>query len=595
MSHLARAVAEGHAALDAQTGTISYLAAGRTAKHSDPEEQVRAEFWAELIYVYGYAVGRLGVEVVVPDRTPVDRADLVVFHDDRRTRPYAVIECKRDGISDAEFEQAIEQAAGNGTWSKLRADYVMVVAGATRRTLEFSERYGILERENNIVADLPRAYGKPQEYKYSRGGDFDLQAVSRGELITTLRKCHQSLWGGGKLSPPSAFGELAKLIFVKISDEQSPRMIGEPYQFQIRTHESAARLAVRIRELYGAQRRREPEVFTEDIRVSDEVLRTIVSHLESISLTDTDVDVKGVAFETFMDNFFKGDYGQFFTPREVIELAVQMLEPTHDHKVMDPACGSAGFLLHTLTHVRMAAARYFDPGSVEHHRYWHDFATQNLFGLEINEEIARIAKMNMILHGDGHTNVTCADALQPIAHLTQRNPGIVDESFDIVLTNPPFGAQVALSEKPYLATYQLATQGARVRRNQKTEILFLERVWQLLKSGSGRAAVVLPDGLLTNSSLQYVRDYLLERFFLLAVVSLPQTTFMHFGTGVKASLVILRKRSPDEEVDPNDVTFMAVAESVGYDAVGRSAANDLHEVLQQWRKFMTSPESFATS
>ena len=161
-----------------------------------------------------------------------------------------MIECKWDGVSDAEFNQAVEQAAGNGTWAKLRAAYVGVVAGLTRRFLDFGEQWGVLEREKNIIADLPAEYGKPEEFKYRRGGDLEIQPVSRETLIRAIQKCHQTLWGGGKLSPPTAFGELCKLIFVKIADEQAKRKVGEPYQFQIKTHETSKRLATRIRDLF---------------------------------------------------------------------------------------------------------------------------------------------------------------------------------------------------------------------------------------------------------------------------------------------------------------------------------------------------------
>lgn len=150
-------------------------------------------------------------------------------------KPYAVVECKRDGVTDAEFLQAIEQGVGNATWVKLRASYVVIIAGATRRVLDFSDdSTGILERENNIIADLPKAYGKPQAFRFYRGGEYtdvdgkkkkapDIQPVAREDLITAIKKCHNTLWGGGRLSPPTAFGELCKLIFVKISDEQKPR------------------------------------------------------------------------------------------------------------------------------------------------------------------------------------------------------------------------------------------------------------------------------------------------------------------------------------------------------------------------------------
>jgi type I restriction enzyme M protein len=208
--YLDRAIADGHASLDASSTKtrIRYEAVGHEEIFDDPEEQVRAEFWAELIYRYSYEPQRIGIEVTVPDRTPKDTADLVVFRDDGRKDPFAVIEAKQDGVSDTVFNQAVEQAAGNGTADKFRADYVGVVAGLTRRFLDFTGAYGALEREKNVIADLPAAYGKPQVFKYTKGGPLDIAAVSRVTLIIAIRKSHQSLWAGGRLSPPQAFGEL---------------------------------------------------------------------------------------------------------------------------------------------------------------------------------------------------------------------------------------------------------------------------------------------------------------------------------------------------------------------------------------------------
>ncbi|MEJ2746034.1 MAG: type I restriction enzyme HsdR N-terminal domain-containing protein, partial [bacterium] len=156
MTYLEQALEKGYAVLSGERAKqrITYVAVNHSERFSDPEEQVRAEYWAELIFRCGYEPTRIGIEVVVPDRTPKDAADLVVFLDDARTRPFAVIECKRDGISDAEFAQAVEQACGNGTWAKFRTQYVGVIAGQTRRFLDFTEKYGVLEREANIIADL---------------------------------------------------------------------------------------------------------------------------------------------------------------------------------------------------------------------------------------------------------------------------------------------------------------------------------------------------------------------------------------------------------------------------------------------------------
>lgn len=588
MSYLERALRDGHAKIrgEGKQQKITYIAVNQTERLSDPEEQVRAEFWAELIYRYGYEPTHLGVEVTVPDRTPSDRADLVVFHDEGRKRPYAVIECKKDGVTDAEFTQAVEQACGNGTWAKFRADYVMVVAGRTRRAFDFTGKYGALEREKNIIADLPVRYGKPEEYKYHKGSALDIQPVNKEVLIKAIQKCHQTLWGGGKLSPPTAFGELCKIIFVKISDEQARRKKGEPYEFQIKTHETSKRLGERIRALYDIQKRKDPEVFTETIKIDDATLRTVVSHLESINLSKTDLDTKGLAFEQFMDGFFKGDFGQYFTPREIIEFSVHMLRPTNEELVLDPACGSGGFLLHVLDAVRLEAGEYWDEGTEEHYKHWHDFAQKRLFGIEINEEIARVAKMNMIIHDDGHTNVIGADALGPINRLKAINRGFGEDRFDVILTNPPFGSMVKQEEKPYLSDYEMSAVTSTVKScarvdpktgkkiikkktSVKTEILYCEQIWRFLKPGTGRAAIILPDGILTNSSLQGVRDWILKRFQLLAVISLPQSAFAHFGAGVKASIIFVRKRGDDEIPSDNEAIFMAMAENIGYDATGR--------------------------
>ena len=556
------------------------------------------KYWAELIYRYGYEPKHIGVEVTVPDRTPRDAADLVVFRDDRRTRPYAVIECKRDDITDSEFDQAVEQACGNGTWAKLRANFVGVVAGQTRRFLDFSPRYGILEREANIVADLPRQYGKPEEFRFRKGTQDDISPVNKEVLISTIKKCHQTLWGGGRLSPPEAFGELCKIIFVKINDEIN-RKKGEPYEFQIKTHESSGKLYERIQSIYEEQQQREPDVFTDTIKIDAATLRTIVSHLEGINLSDTDLDTKGVAFETFMDGFFKGHFGQYFTPREVINFMVNMMQPQNNERVLDPACGSGGFLLHALDYVRNEASAYHDD-PINRFKHWHDFAKDLLFGIEVNEEIARVAKMNMILHDDGHTNVISADALQELDHLRERsgNNEFKEGSFDLILTNPPFGAKVSLSEQPYLENYELGNQTSktgrkRPRKNQRTEILFLERIWAFLKPATGRAAVIIPDGILTNSSLQEVRDFLLECFQIKAIVSLPQMAFAHFGAGVKASIVFLRRRDEGEKLSDDEPIFMAIAERIGYDATGRKdSINDLKIICEEYRRFSDENPDF---
>lgn len=300
--------------------------------------------------------------------------------------------------------------------------------------------------------------------------------------------------------------------------------------------------------------------------------------------------------------FFKGDFGQYFTPRELIAFAVEILNPERKELVLDPACGSGGFLLYALDHVRREADRRFTKRgtdtkqTLEHYNYWHDFAENNLFGIEVNEELTRVAKMNMIIHDDGHTNIVGHDALDFLPRLFLANTGLVEHRFDLVLTNPPFGSVIKRTEKGegYLEQFDLrnyfgkgstgievddlapgeatglrTVKAVKARASIKTEILFLERVWSFLKPGTGRVAIVLPDGILTNSSLQGVRDWLLNHYQLLGVVSLPQFAFSHYDAGVKASIVFLRRLNDGERVPDDAAIFMAMAENIGYDATGR--------------------------
>jgi type I restriction enzyme M protein len=269
-----------------------------------------------------------------------------------------------------------------------------------------------------------------------------------------------------------------------------------------------------------------------------------------------------------------------------------MLDPKAEELVLDPACGSGGFLLAALHHVRETASGYFEDDPVQFDRYWREFAAKRLYGIEINEELTRVAKMNMILHEDGHTNIVWADALERAERLRRLHRGLTREHFDLVITNPPFGAQVTAADRNYLADFELGRQpDGKPRRAQKTEILFVERVWEFLKPG-GRAGIVLPDGILSNTSLQYVRDFILDRFQVLAVVSLPSTAFFHFGATVKSSLVFLRKREPGEAVEAQEFVFMAAPELIGYDATGRETKNELPNVLDAYREFLVRPADF---
>ncbi len=560
-------------AFDDDKKFITYTHQHKKYRLADPEEQVRAETYCSLVIDYGYKPERMDFEITMPGRTPNFFADIVVYADDAHTFPFIIVECKKPEVSEAEFQQAIEQGFGNAI--SLRATYLWVSSGIKSKYYDTSDRFGAAERVKNIIASIPRFGKQVKRAKLYKGGTdedggtaFDLKIVSQDELTRIFGTAHQALWGGGKRNEIEALDEFNKLIFCKLWDEKEPRKKGVPYDFQEFTGEAPEFLVNRIRALYNKGREKDPEVFRDDIRLPAEELKTIVGYLADINLGKTDLDSKGRAFEKFVGSNFRGKFGAYFTPREVVNFIVSALPIANDSFVLDTSCGSGGFLLYALDKVRAEAERkadegYFERGSVEQYRFWHDFASKRLFGIEINESTARTAKMNMIIHDDGHTNVVAYDGLQPIAEIARKsdNKGFAENTFDFIITNPPFGSVVKLTEQAFLTTYFLGKKEVwwidRVLKNlgnsfetgsrdsQSTEVLFIEQCHRFLKP-NGFVAIVIPDGILTNSSSQYVRDWIADHYRIIAVVSLPQHTFAATGAGVKSSVLVLRKLSDHE-------------------------------------------------
>ncbi|MDE2591136.1 MAG: N-6 DNA methylase, partial [Patescibacteria group bacterium] len=469
-----------------------------------------------------------------------------------------------------------EQAFGNA--NSLRAKFASVVAGITKTAFEVAG-FKPRERERNVISDIPQKYGKAPKFRFIKNDkNRELRIVSREELIRTLKKSHDTVWEGGKRDPTDAFDEISKLLFCKLRDEKE-RKKGEPYRFQIGTHESADEVYNRIKSIYEEAKTDDSEVFKENISLKPKIAYSVVEHVQGLFLKEIDLDTKGIAFEIFMQDFFKGKMGQFFTPRNIVKFCVDMLKPVKNDMILDPACGSGGFLLNSLDKVRQFAEQNYEENEAWQH--WHNFALNNLYGIEINDKIARVCKMNMIIHDDGHTNIISTDSLDDFNEITQIHKRFQKDSFDIVLTNPPFGANIKSSEKDYLNNYELGKD----RKNQKTEILFIERCINFVKKGEGRIGIVLPDGILTNSSSQYVRDLIMRECQILAIVSIPSFAFAHYGAGVKSSLVFLRRKEDNEKLD-NYPIFMAIAEHIGYDATGRTdQLNDLDPIQKEYRKF----------
>ncbi|MBL8098623.1 MAG: N-6 DNA methylase [Anaerolineales bacterium] len=559
---------------DADKNFITYIHQNKKRNYNNPEEKVQAETFLTLVLIYGYPDYRIKQFVPVQMGANKTEADIIVYADDACEETHILVECKKEDLTDQEFNTAVDQA-----YSYAVAEGAKYVWTTSRIKNQYYEVPDKKPKSRIEIPDIPQfGVKKLAPYKYVKGGIsqiessdsksvsepdpnvkqkfFELQVVSESELTKIFIQSHQALWGGGQRNPSVAFDELDKLIFCKIWDEKHPRKTGEPYDFQIFRDEEPEDLLKRIKKIYAIGEKEAPEVFKDGISLSAQETLTIVKYFQRINLNKTDLDSKGKAFETFMGSYFRGDFGQFFTPRTIVKFIVETLPITHKSRVLDTSCGSGGFLLYALDKVREQASEFYDPIKEEkdHYKHWHDFAEKNLFGIEINDQIARTAKMNMIIHDDGHTNVIAVDGLLSDKEMQAKtgNKEFKYNSFDFIVTNPPFGSSIKQTEKAYMNQYNLArkeldwlnpkeTNGKiTLRESQSTEVLFLEQCHKFLTE-HGYLAIVIPDGILTNSSMQYVRDTIEEMYRIVAVVSMPQTAFTATGAGVKSSVLFLRK------------------------------------------------------
>lgn len=611
-SLIEQGVKKGLISFNEDKSRITYKYVNKTCKYLDPEELVEAESFLKLVLVYNYPVKRIKLFEKVTMGSTQKEADIIVYEDDMCLNPSIIVECKKQDVSEAEFLQAIEQAASYAYALSGTVKYIWTTSGIKDSYLQIDK-----ERQTRIqIPNIP-IFGKAvQKYNFVKGGRlrnedagsdaikqqfFDLEQVSESELTNRFKKAHQSLWAGGELNPSDAFDELDKLIFCKIWDERKPRKKGEPYDFQIFDIEKPKNatqkdidaieqqittdLAKRIFALYEEGRNKDKEVFKDNIRLTPQRIRTVVSYLQGANLSKTDLDSKGKAFETFMGSYFRGDFGQYFTPRNIVKFIVDVLPIDNNSKVLDTSCGSGGFLLYALDKVRQQAGDFYDEGTIEHYNHWHDFASKNLFGIEINEQIARTAKMNMIIHDDGHTNVISSDGLLRDNVIVEKtsNKGFEYGTFDVIITNPPFGSTIKQTEKAYLHQFDFGTKdvdwldtknsAVKKRESQSTEVLFIEQDKNFLKEG-GYLAIVIPDGILTNSSMQYVRDNIEDWFRIVAVISMPQDAFKANGAGVKSSVLFLKKWTNEQSQRIKD-TKLRLQERIKTEA-------NYNATIEQW-------------
>lgn len=576
-----------------------------------PEEIVRQRFIRAMVEHYGYALEQMDQERRTQHGHKSPRADIVFWQSasdkDVGRTPVLVIECKTDTIEIQERDYYQGESYTRATGCEF------FVATNARHTAVFKLVPGL---PGGFVAinEIPKAsdWGDARRLKEIRES---LRTFNRKEFQELLFVCHSILRDVHKMDPGRAFDTISKILFIKMYVERSglhgtftteyldrraaSRMPNDP-----QVHDGLFDLT---KDFYKAD-----DLFTaaDKLDISEETFRRIVKQLERFDLSKTGDDIKGLAFEKFLGTTFRGELGQFFTPRPVVEFMVDLLNPQEQQLICDPASGSGGFLIRAFEHVRAKIVsdvqRQKDdernriealnlPEEQEERQIEDAFfrlnrellpsgddnkpidtrvgrlAWQCIYGTDAEPRAARTAKMNMIMHGDGHGGIHYHDGLLDIN-------GIFNGRFDLVLTNPPFGSNVGSDQKvggsdetrvptdqPYLdrckARYgqaweeshqrllQAATEKTpildlfeigKAKNNRPTELIFVERCLNLLKPG-GRMGIVLPDGNLNNPSLAWLRRWAEGRAKLLAVVSLPEETFKSSNATVKASLVFLSK------------------------------------------------------
>jgi type I restriction enzyme M protein len=374
---------------------------------------------------------------------------------------------------------------------------------------------------------------------------FEIELTKEDNLLKKFEEIHNYIYANDGLSPQQTLEEFVKILFIKIYDENN-----NLNQFNISTEEwnemktgkTILSINERINNLFEETKKAYQDIFDSDdrIRISTIALGFTINKIQSISLLNSSQDAKGLAFQKFLSHHEKDGRGQFFTPEPVIDFCVEMMQPKPNEKIIDPACGSGGFLMSALKYLQKNYSE-LDTKSI---------VSENIYGADINKSIARIAKMKLLLEANGKTNVLCTNTLEDLDSLKLSLSNTA--GFDLVLANPPFGAKITNTST--LSKFDLGYKWANhnneyhktksVYPNQNAEILFIERCLQLLNEG-GRLAIVLPNGNFENPSLEYLRYYIKLKAKILAIVNLPQETFIPFGTGVKTSLLFLQKDTPN--------------------------------------------------
>jgi len=383
---------------------------------------------------------------------------------------------------------------------------------------------------------------------------MELKLNKTDKLLRKFEDIHNFIYANDGLSTQQALEEFIKVLFIKILDEKNNtrffKISSEEYEI-IKHSKELKSFTSRIDNLFSKTISEYPELFDkgDKIRLSNNSLGYIVNKLQDVSLTDSSNDAKGLAFQKFLSHAEKDGRGQFFTPEPIIDYCVKIIQPKPNETIIDPACGSGGFIFSAFKFIKQNNSEI----------KINQIISENIFGIDINKSIARISKMKLLLEANVSPNILNSNALLDFDELKLNfNKQNIVDGFDIVLTNPPFGTAGKITNKSTLSKFDLGYKWVKneddfvktnkLQNSQTAEILFIERSIDLLKEG-GRMGIVLPNGHFENPSLEYLRFYIKKRCKILAITNLPQETFIPYGTGVKTSLLFLQKESQNNETE----------------------------------------------
>lgn len=546
-----------------------------------PEENVRQRWARALIEDYGYSKRDIGVETKIKMGRAPKKCDLAIFRSGQEHRQENIaicIEAKRDDIRPSDAKEGDGQLISY--MSACPAKFGLWV-GQEMRGYEKDDQGAITQ-----VADIPR-YGDDAPRRPQR---TDLRTVH--ELTSVFRRCHNYIHVNGGLQKAEAFHEMLKLIFCKTWDEQEGEM---ELDFSISPTEQKSiggqrkLLEDRLKPLFEHVKRTYPFIFLADetIKLEPSVAAYVVSELQFISILNSATDVKGEAYETLVGANLRGDRGEYFTPRNVCDMTVQIImqhfaeKELTTIKVVDCCCGTGGFLVSWIDNLRkkltaQEIARGNTSPTIAVRDRIKQICGQNLYGTDINPFLVRTAQMNLVMHGDGSTNVHRASSLlRPGEWPEEARRAVPFGSMDVVITNPPFGDEVKVDDAHVLAQYQLSKWGTENRRSaMPAEQLFLEAGINFLKPG-GFMGVVLPDGILNNPGLAFLRDWLIRRSRVIASIALPKETFGRNGGVNNPSVLIVQKFTHEEYlnadkgiIDTKGDVFMCAPATSGIDKRG---------------------------